>query len=824
MQVTTTYKFRQVSERTRYVRELVRNRVVQFDSERAQIVTDFYSNHKNVPPVIQRAMATLEVCRKKTIRVEDFEIIVGNYAREYGGAALYPEWGAGGLLWAVISAQSGEWKLGGDGLYHSPPEDEVKLSVSPEDVEIMNELASYWTEDNTICASSRAWQPECYDELYNLDVTNYNKSGVPIGSIPYGHLVPGFPKILNFGYAKIRQQAQDWIDGHKNCLMGDNITKYLFYRSAVLACDAGSLLCGRYADECCRKASEASDQKRKTELLTMADGLAHLAENPAHTYWEACQAVMIYLILMRAEATIPGVALGRFDQYTWPFLKRDLDAGRLTPDEAQEITDAFFLKASCNFTPGPKMVTIASGAGNTWQHTTIGGCDPDTGEDASNPVTYMVLETIGRLKLHDPTVSLRITKNTPPELWNLAIETSRLVGGLPLFENDDAVIPALVKSAGFELKDARDHSFVGFQEAVGSGCDYPACGGTHPNHSGIHAGIILTCALNDGKNPMNGYQSNLHPGFLYDMKSIEDVRGAFAGMMSYVSDMFMTMQNYADYLAMYYCPHATVSITMEGCMESGKDVCAGGAKYNANGGAVTGFATIADSLSTIKYMCFDKKLCTTRELYDAYMSDWVGYEPLREKVLNEVPHFGNADSYVDEEFKWCVDTYAEICKRAHSIRAPQYRPGLIGASDHIAQGYRTFATPDGRKSGTPLADAASPCQGRDRNGPTAVMVSASSYDHTLLPNNSALNMKIHSSVFSRPDGAEKLAQLTRSYFDFGGMEIQYNIVDSATLKKAQAAPEDYRDLVVRIAGYSAYFVELDKTLQDDIISRNELSV
>jgi formate C-acetyltransferase len=797
---------------------------VTLDAERARIVTEFYKKNGCITPVILRAAAAYEVCEKKTVRVEDFEIIAGNCAREYAGASFYPEWGDGNLYWVCAAVDSGKWKLGDDGLYRTPPGEEMKLAISKEDVDELREIAGYWTGDKIICAAEKAWQPECYAELYDLDVTNYNKRGVPIGSIPYGHIVPGHDKILTAGYSAIRRQAQAWIDEHKNRLMGEDVTKYMFYRAAVLSADAGSLLCRRYAEECTRKAAAEKDIKRKAELEMMAGGLMHISENPARTYLEACQALMMYLMLMRAEAAIPGVALGRFDMYMWPFLKHDLDEGRLTMDEAQEITDAFFLKASCNLTPGAKEVTVATGVGNTWQHTTIGGCDPDTGAESSNPVTFMVLETIARLRLHDPTVSLRITKDTPAELWELAIETSRVVGGLPLFENDDAIIPALVKSAGFELRDARDHSFVGCQEPVGSGCDYPACGGTHPNHSGIHAGIVLVTALNNGKNPMNGYQSALRTGFLYEMKSIGEVRKAFADMLRYVSDMFMSVQNYSDYIASYYCPHPTVSITMDGCMENGKDVCAGGAKYNANGGAVTGFATVADSFSTIKYMCFDKKICTTRELFDAYMSNWEGREHLRQLILSDVPHFGNADTYADSEFKWCVDTYVDVCKTAYSLRSPRYRPGLIGASDHIAQGYRTWATPDGRKTGTPIADAASPGQGRDINGPTAVMLSSASYDHSGLPNNVALNMKIHSSVLSRPDGAEKLRQLTRTYFDDGGMEIQYNVVDTAILRKAQESPGEYRDLVVRIAGYSAYFVELDLALQNDIISRTEIKL
>jgi formate C-acetyltransferase len=256
-------------------------------------------------------------------------------------------------------------------------------------------------------------------------------------------------------------------------------------------------------------------------------------------------------------------------------------------------------------------------------------------------------------------------------------------------------------------------------------------------------------------------------------------------------------------------------------MESGKDCVCGGAKYNSYGGTATGLATIADSLTTIKYMVFDKKLCTAKELYDAVMANWEGYEPLRQQIMSEVPHYGNADPYADEQMKWITDTYYEICQECHSARAKVYKSGLYGAADHIAQGYHTWATPDGRKTGEALADATSPAQGRDRNGPTAVFLSSVCFDHSKYMDGIALNLRMHPSVLSREDGKAKLRDMTKAYFDMGGLEVQYNVVDTETLRAAQTDPASYRDLVVRIAGYSAYFVELNSDLQNDIIRRNE---
>ena len=256
-------------------------------------------------------------------------------------------------------------------------------------------------------------------------------------------------------------------------------------------------------------------------------------------------------------------------------------------------------------------------------------------------------------------------------------------------------------------------------------------------------------------------------------------------------------------------------------MEKGMDCTAGGCKYNGYGGTATGLATLVDSLSTIKYMCFDKKLATTRELYDAWIANSEGHEPLRQQILRQVPHYGNADPYVDQELKWCVDLYYDICDSCHSVRAEKYCCGLYGAADHIAQGWITFATPDGRRTGEPLADAMSPSQSRDTNGPTAVFASTACFDHTNFACGIAVNLRMHPSVLSREDGVEKLRDMTKTYFESGGMEVQYNVIDTETMRAAQAEPTKFRDLVVRIAGYSAYFVELGRALQDDIISRHE---
>ena len=812
------YEFKPATERIKYMREIIRDRVIANDAERTKILTEAYKKYDHVVPIIQRPLGFKALCENMTVFVKDFELIVGGKGPHFFSAPQYPEWGM--TEWILEPIEKGEWTIREDGLYHNPDGEELKHTISPEDYEIIRDAREFW-KDRRVGTVADAWQPDHHAELKRLNVSSYVDGGMGLISLPAGHLIAGYKKIINVGYKAIHDQAQTWLDEHYGNLMGEDVGKYLFYKSVVITTEGCMTLVKRYAKACADKAAEEKDPKRKAELEMMANGLENLSENPARTFWEAVQGIMMYQVMLQIECLFPSPALGRFDQYTWPFLKKDLEEGRITEEYAQEIVDAFFLKANCYYGAGPSKLVDTTGIGNTYQHTTLGGVDPETGEDATNPVTYMVLETVGRLKLHDPTISLRFNKNSPDKLWDCAIATSKLVGGLPLYQNDEIIIPALQAEVGFELKDARDYGIIGCQEIVGCGTDYPAPNGMHPPHASVWWGSIFNMAINNGINPFNNEQANLHTGFLYEMNSIEEVRDAVEKMGRYIFKMFISTNNYAEHLSQYYAPQAIISMTTEGCMESGRDVVNGGAKYNSYGGTATGLATLADCLSTIKYMCFDKKLITTKELYDAWIHNWEGYEPLRQRILNEVPHYGNADPYADEELKWCVDLYYRLCHECHSVRSKVYKAGLYGASDHVAQGHITFATPDGRRTGEPIADAMSPAQSRDKNGPTAVFASTCCFDHHHYMGGVALNLRMHPSVLSNQEGVDKLRDMTKEYFAEGGLEVQYNVVDTNTLRDAQKDPGKYRDLVVRIAGYSAYFVELGVDLQNDIISRNE---
>lgn len=809
------YEFKPVTDRTERMRARVRDRVIIADAEKAKLKLEASYKYKNYPPILERVYESQHVIANMPIRIQDEEFFAGDMGTRNWGAA-------NAQFWLMVDIEH-TWPLGDDGLYHAPLDDPLYskqlLAISPEDLKELRAVFAKKLENNG-GIMPQDWLPDGAEEFFALQANPSGRKGSFPLMLPPGHLTPGFQNILKRGYADIRKEAQDWLDAHEGNIMGDDMGKYMFYKAATVACDNATLMTRRYA-ECAREQAKTATPERAAELTKMAEGLEWIAEKPARTFWEALQQVMMYNVYLKVDND-PGVtSLGRFDQYTWPYLKKELEGGTITEEHAQELVDAFFLKINTFYGGGFGKMIQTAGIGHLGQHTTIGGTDPETGEDATNPVSYMVLETMARLDLHEPTVSLRCTKDTPSKLWDCAMASSTRVGGLPLLQNDEVIIPSLQKELGFTLEDARNYAFIGCQEITGSGNDYPAPNGSSMGHNGIYWAIALDMALNNGVNPMNGAKcpDKVCSGYLTDMKSMDEVRAAFEKICTWMLTWSATLNTYLEHEFPRLFPFPNLSISTTGCMESGKDVSEGGAKYNSYGGTATGLATTADSLTALKYMVFDKKLVSADEYLKAILANWEGYEELRQRVLTEVPHFGNDDPYADCEMKYVTDLYYNISRNFSTERCTTYKCGTFGASDHVVQGEFTWATPDGRKFGEPIADACSPCQGRDVHGPTSVFKSSTNIDHSHFMDGIALNIKMHPSVME--SSVSKVEDATKSYFDMGGMEVQYNVVNADTLRKAQKNPDDYHNLVVRIAGFSAYFVDMTEQMQNDIISRTE---
>jgi pyruvate formate-lyase/glycerol dehydratase family glycyl radical enzyme len=799
------YSFRPVSGRVARMKELYRDSPFVLDAERALIVTETYKKHKHAPAAIKKAQSLYDACAQMTIRVEKDELIVGNIGKHYKGTTMWPE--NDGMAWLYHELETG--------IFDAREFQDEPMEFPQEERDLLYTIRDFW-QDNCFTNLMDAAMPEGSEILIDAGVLMAWPRGN--GSAPTGHLAPNYKKVIDVGFGAVRAEAQAKLDAMRGRMYGHDAEKYYFYKSIVTVCDAYILLAKRYAAVCREQAAGPVEAGRQAELLEMADSLDWIAENPARTFHEAVQATFLYQTFLYIDGNFQGLSFGRFDQYTYPCLAKDLEAGTISLDEAQEIVDCFWLKVGALYGARVVLVARVTGAYSTFQHLTLGGVDRE-GNDATNPVTFMCLEAPARLQLHEPPVSLRVSATTPDALFECAFESSKRAGGIPCFQNEALIIDALVEGGHYSLKDARDFCIIGCQEIGGSGNDYPATGGVH-SLADVNLANVLLLALNNGTNPLSKAKCAPETGYLYEMETFDDVLAAVKTQIEYFVEWLLTLNNCAEWVSMKDRLVPALSAMLEGCMESGKDCVCGGAKYNSFGVPATGVATLSESLIAIKYMCYDARLCTPRELYDAVMANWSGQEPLRQQILNMPHHYGNNDSYADELARWSMDTFSSAVCRGYSTRG-RFRPGLFTASSHVFAGGRAWATPDGRLTGESLSDCISPKQGADRCGPTAVLSSAASFDHKPFTNGLALNMRFAPITLASGDSLAKVRTLMQTYFDMGGMEVQYNIVSSETLRAAQADPEAHKNLVVRVAGFSAYFVELHRSLQNDIIARTE---
>ena len=775
----------------------------QLSAERARIITDFYRTHPAEHPLLKRAKGLKEILEKCTIFIRDDELLIGNLSPYYHGSTLWPELGIDWLCDELTS-----------GVFESRTRDEEGHTISKEDKEYILSIRDFWAAQS-VSARVHATIPDGLPATYNSGVISFN--GVNMCTNPTGHFCANFRKVLTDGFGGIRAEAQAHLDAMEGHIMGDEAEKYLFYKAVTIVCNASIAFSKRYA-ALARKQAETAAEPRKSELLQIAETTDWIMEHPVRSYREAIQAVYMYELIMSIDGNYHGISIGRLDQYLWPYLEKDLASGVITMPEAQELMDCFFLKL-CDMC---KVWAVASarnsGGYGTGQHMSLGGQKAD-GSDATNPVSYLMLKTTARLGLHDPPMSVRVHKGTPPELWETALNTARLCGGIPTFQNDDVIIPALT-ARGVKLEDARDYCIIGCVEPSIGGQEWPACGGS-AKESYFNLANALLLAINNGTNPMTGAHAGPETGFLYDMKSFDEVLAAYKKQIEFFVDWHISMTNMYELAAAELQPLPTVSATMTGCMESGRDVTAGGAKYNSTGMSGIGIANVADGLASIKYYVFDTRQYTAREMYDALMNNWAGAEDMHQQIMNGPTHFGNNIAWVDELARWATSVFSDRVN-AGTGRRGGYAAGLFPVSAHIGFGKATAATPDGRVSGEPLSDGISPKQGCDKNGPVAILQSESCLEQVKNRNGTLLNMKFHPKSLEGPDGMRKVQALIQTYFDNGGMHLQYNVVSSDTLRAAQAHPEDYQNLVIRIAGFSAYFVELYKDLQDDLINRSDI--
>lgn len=801
------YQFSPISPRVQRLRDRYRSTIPSLDCERTKIVTEYYQKSEAEVPVIRRARAVYEILSKMTIRVEKDELIVGNIGKYYKGSILTCEYANYG--WLPYALESGDFdrREAVDGALICPQEDrEYLLSV-----------CDYWNKHDHAAMMNNITLPEEYEALCESGALPYSRGA---GMMIHGHFNANYRKVADTGFGAIREEALARLEELKAESIGKNAEKYYFYRAVVICCDAAILFAKRFAAECRRQAEDEPDENRKAELLEMARGLGVIMEKPAENFWQATQAVYLYHLILCLEGSFMGLTVGRADQHVGDYLERDLASGVLTPEQAQEILDCFCLKIANMVPAAAKEMNHGFGAYTGNMRMTLGGRKKD-GTDATNRATYMLLQSVARLKLHDPNISLCMHTDSPAELWEAGIETSKLVGGSPTLDNADLNI-RLLHERGLSLEDARNFCVIGCVELSGSGCEFANVSGPFSKtHLAVSAVVLM--ALNDGKNTVTGRQCGPRTGFLSDMTSFDQVKEAYVKQLTYFMDWHFALNNLFEYVGNPQVVVPMASATMDGCMESGKDMFLGGAKYNSTGGAAIGIGTAIDSLLAVKYLVFDKKLCTGAELLDALHNNWEGYEELRRHAVNDVTYFGNGDPEADTLASWLSDLYSSRLNRYVSARSG-YRAGLYSGGVHVIFGKGVPATPNGRLAGEAISDGCSPSQGADHCGPTGVASSILALHPYNYPNGVQFCMKFHPSCVQGEERDDKLKSFVQTFFEMGGMQVQYNIISSDIMRKAQQKPEEYRDLVVRVAGFSAYFIELHSQLQNDLIRRTDIQI
>lgn len=771
--------------------------VGEISSERVRILTKFYKENDGLPAELKRAGALDAICEEMSIRVLDGELIAGNTSTKQDSAELYPEFGI-------------DWLL--EELDHFPTREADKFLISDDVREELRTLLPWWkgrsVEDRTrtILGEEENW----YTNRLIYHSTPDNCAG-------QNGVCPDIPEILEKGLKGILNKVEEHLQG-LDLTYAKNQEKSVFYRSVIISLKAVIKYANRVAAFLREMANDESNPFRKKELEKMAEVCAWVPENPARSYHEALQSYWFIHMCIGLEATPFVIVPGRLDQYFYPYYRDDIEAGKITQDEAQELLECLWIKFNESKIVLPITNALYFSGQPLDQDVSIGGVDED-GFDATNEMTYMILDAEKKLKVRQPEMLLTLHKDTPDDLLKSACELVRLGTGKPKFVCLDTLIKLrLADPNPYTLQEVRNLVWAGCGETTIPGVERPgvdACAWAN----GIPVAIEL--ALNNGVHRLTGEQWGPKTGDARKFTSYEQVYEAFKKQFEH---MLFHRSIHSDAIVMsisQVAPSPLKSAFIHDCIEKGLDLTKGGAKYNADIGTNIGLTTGADCMAALKKVVFEDKELTMPELLDALEANFEGKEDIRQKLL-AVPKFGNDDDYVDFIARDLGKlAFSEHRKYPHIHEGGFHRGTHTTVTAGLAVGRMVGATPDGRKAWVPFNEGGvSPQQGRDKNGPTAVMKSVSKFDW-MAAAGGVLNMKFNKAALEGEEGIAKLMSLLRAYDEMGGFHVQFNCVDLETLKDAQEHPEKHTDLMIRVGAYSAYFVQLSRPLQDDLISRTE---
>lgn len=742
-------------------------------TERGWAVMKSYDQTRAEPMSLRRAKAVRAYLRAETLTLDAGDLLAGRVRRGIYAHNTYREY-------AWVEAAAYPDVAPAPHLLEDAP-------VSPEFIAFMKEWA---TRHVPIQARVAALRPQETRDAMSCGV--FSASGISMV-----HRLPRFQVILDRGALALRAETQERLD-QLDATRAENVPKRIFYESIGIVYDTMVDYGNRWRKRLFDLAETERDPARKNELAQMADHCGHGLARPARTFREALQAVWLIVVINQADTRGAAGSLGRLDQYLYPFYRADIDAGRLTRGQALELIECLFLKCHRTF---------------DFHHTMIGGLTPE-GRDAVNDLSFLCLEAVERLKTPRD-VAVRLHRHTPSAFLRKAAGVARLGLGRPDFWNDDVMVPALRKN-GIAIGDARDYAAIGCVEITIPG----KCNSRTMGHA-INPAKILEITLNGGRCALTGKQVGLPNGT--DFPTYESLHTAYRKQAARFIQLAIAENIRGYVLQATEHPFPILSALTEGCMASGRDVMAGGAVYNPAGVNLFGIANAADALAAVKRCVYEEKDLSLDDLRDALRDDFEGREDLRQRLLNRLPKFGNDDPYVDDIVSEEVAFYCDEVARYPTPEGGRHHPLLFGctpASVH-GMGPRTAASADGRHAKAPLATSVNPTHGRELSGATAVLNSICRIDFTKAPGGSSFILDLHPSAVAGDRGLDNLVDLLRTFIDQGGAEIGLNVVGEDQLRDAQAHPDDYAHLMVRIFGFSTWFTALDPDLQEELIQKTK---
>lgn len=784
-----------LTPRVRKIKQKYFDTIPQITAERLVLQTEAYKKFAGDAVPLFRAKVVNHIMENMTTLIMEDELIVGTSTNAYRGANLHPEF------------QSSSWYISDIDDFSTRSKD--PYYISEEDKATILETLKYWEGKSMEDIAAEA-MPSKIKELEKDDIICVGLENGVSGETTCDH-----DKILAVGLRGYIEECQRNIDAIVPQTMEEQ-AKVDFWNACIIQCRGLITYARRMAEEAERQASLCKDEKRRKELLTIAENCRVVPENPPRTFWQAVQMIWLIHVYFYIEVCTTAGGFGRFDQYMWPWYKKDvIDEKNITREQALELIECLYLKTNEVYEVRDNWYATAFAGYPMWQTLMVGGQTPD-GRDATNDLSYLCLEAADELQVKQPVMALRVWEGTPEKLFRFGCKMVQEGQANPGFFSDDAAIKiCLEKGRGSTIEEARDWNIVG--------CTQPAPGGGgadgSPDAGYVNMGKMVEFVLHNGVDPATGKLMGLQTGDPREFKNIEEFKDALKKQIIHHYDMIRVGYNLMQSIHMNRYPVIFASMVTKGCVESGKSVQHGGAKYSTDGLYVTGAANLADCIVAVEKCVFEDKDVTMDELIKACDCNFEGYERLRQLLLNKPEKYGNDMPHVDAVYKEMMDHIANTVQKWPDARGGYYAFGIDSQTMNIPHGLVTGALPDGRLAGEPFCDASSPMMGRDLNGPTSTVKSVASMVDEALHEGALYNLRFDPHGVQGEDGIDVIEGVIKTYFADGGQHIQINVVDNETLKKAQKKPEDYKGLMVRVAGYMAYFTELDKSAQDTIIYR-----